>query len=59
MTSMSFFQHNAAEAPATPRRLPPWPRPPANIVPVDVPLGLLVVRTEAAVIAIPAVQVYP
>jgi hypothetical protein len=56
---MSFFQHNAAEALATPRRPPPWLRPPANVVPVDVPLGLVVARTEAAVIAIPAVQVYP
>ena len=59
MTGMSFFERRETEASATPRRLPPWLRPPANVVPVDVPLGLLVARTEVAVIAIPAVQVYP
>jgi hypothetical protein len=59
MSGMSFFEHRGEEAPATPRRLPPWLRPPANVVPADVPLGLLVARTQAAVIAVPAVQVYP
>jgi hypothetical protein len=56
---MSFFERAGADAPATPRRLPAWLRPPANVVPVDVPLGVLIARTEAAVIAVPAVQVYP
>jgi hypothetical protein len=38
---------------------PPWLRPPTNIIPVVVPLGLLVGRNQAAVIAVPAVQAFP
>ncbi len=56
---MSFFEQQAGEEPATPTRLPAWIRPPADVVPVVVPLGLMLARSEDAAIAVPAVQAYP
>jgi hypothetical protein len=56
---MSFFGQQAEEGSATPTRLPAWIRPPANVVPVVVPLGLVLARNQDAAIAVPAVQAYP
>jgi hypothetical protein len=56
---MSFFEQEAEEAQATPRRPPAWFGPPANAIPVVVPLGLVLAQSDDAVIAVPAVQAYP
>jgi hypothetical protein len=56
---MSFFEQQAEEGPATPKRPPAWFAPPANVVPVVVPLGLVLARSDDAAIAVPAVQAYP
>jgi hypothetical protein len=56
---MSFFVQDVNEGPATPKRAPTWFAPPANAVPVVVPLGLVLARSDDAVIAVPAVQAYP
>jgi hypothetical protein len=56
---MSFFAQDVNEGPATPKRAPTWWAPPANAVPVVVPLGLVLARSDDVVIAVPAVQAYP
>lgn len=56
---MSFFEQEVEEGLATPKQAPAWFSPPPNVVPVVVPLGLVLTRTDDAVIAVPAVQAYP